>query len=242
MFEKTDIEQSFNRFATNARGAYEKVRWGNSVERELDYSMTQKSLQRLARNVVFSHFLELGPGPGTWTKMFIASVPNASFDLVDISEAMLKEARAELRDVEHIRYIRSDFMSFMANRKYDFFFSSRAIEYLPSKKDFAGKISSLMETGGQGVIITKMPHYKRSILAGKTIPPLHRGQIKPKILTGFLKDAGFSVSGVWPVTLHTPGISIPFLNGLLYRLFSSFRLNCVSAFFSESYAVTFTKP
>ncbi len=242
MFQQTDIEQSFNRFAENAGGEYERARWKSTAEREQDYFMTEKSIRQLAKDVKFSHYLELGSGPGTWTKVFITFVPNASFDLVDISEVMLRQAKTGLGNAENIHYIHSDFMSFAANKRYDFFFSSRAIEYLPSKKDFAKKVFSLMKAGGRGIIITKMSHYGRSTLARKTIPPIHRGQIKPKVLTRFLRDAGFSVEGVWPVTLHTPVISIPALNRLLYRIFSSFQLNPASAFFSESYAVTFTKP
>lgn len=242
MLRLADIEQSFDRSAANARDGYEKARWVSSAGRRQDHSMTARSIQRLAEDAKFSRYLELGPGPGTWTKMFIALVPSASFDLIDISEAMLKQARDALGNAGNISYIHSDFMSSAINRTYDFFFSSRAIEYIPSKSDFAEKVSLLMKTGGRGIIITKMPHYRRSALAGKAVSPLHSGQIKPGALVRLLKDAGFSVSGVWPVTLHTPGVSIPALNGLLYRVFAPFRLNPVSAFFSESYAVTFTKP
>ena len=50
---------------------YENARWGrNDIQRGY-FEMTHNTIERLSNNVRFLHCIEVGPGPGTWTKIFI---------------------------------------------------------------------------------------------------------------------------------------------------------------------------
>lgn len=222
---------------------YEQGRWDATPFLKAQYQMMNELLQKKVLPLVAGsmNILEVGPGPGTWTKKLLEAEPNAHYTLVDISSEMLGQSRSALAEHENIEFLESDFVEFQHAPTFNFFFSSRAIEYMPDKKLAVAKIASLLAAGGKGVLITKTPKPGFDRLRGRTISPLHRGQIGPSELARLVRDAGFVVDGVDIATATVPGLHAPLLNKLAYALLSRIPFVRPLFIFSESYLLRFHK-
>lgn len=243
--EPKKIKEVYNKkIKEKYKGDYEQGRWfANSLSRT-GYEMTLESIKYhlLKNDYPVKNFLELGPGTGTWTRLFINKYSEANFDLVDISSEMLNLAKNSLSKYHaNINYFEKDFLLFKSRKKYDLFFSCRALEYLSDKELAVQKIAELLQSGGQGFIITKTPKYLRAKLLGRKISELHRGQILPRKLKKLLKKAGFKNLEIYPATMIFPLLRSAKINKLLHKIFYKHKLNCISKFFAESYCVKFTK-
>ncbi|MEX0933937.1 MAG: class I SAM-dependent methyltransferase [Candidatus Paceibacterota bacterium] len=222
---------------------YEKVRWfSNNVAKGM-YEMTKESIRRhtLQKTGSFQHYLEVGPGPGTWTKLFIEKYPKAEYDLVDISREMLGLAKNNLPESSQINFYEKNFSNFIGDEKYDFFFSSRALEYFSNKEKIIKKITSLLKEGGDGFIITKTPKYWANKLLRRKTNSFHSGQICWQELVSLLEKNGCTISGVYPVTVSFPFLKSARLSRLLFKVLSPLPMNFLSDIFSESYCVKFVK-
>ncbi|MHC4399912.1 MAG: methyltransferase [Planctomycetota bacterium] len=100
----------------------------------------------------FRHLLDVGAGPGTWTKAFLEAVPNAQatlFDLPDaIGQARKRFAGTELAD--RIRYVPGDFYADKLPAGADFVWLS-AIAHQHSRRhnrELYGKILTALAPGG----------------------------------------------------------------------------------------------
>ena len=226
------------------RGAYERARWRANPLLSAQYRMLSDTLARFvlpdARRA--RRILEVGPGPGTWTKLVLESNPGARYTLVDISGEMLAQAKENLEDYTNIVFHESDILSFEASEKYDFFFSSRAIEYMPDKRAAARKNTSLLAPGGRGVLITKMPKPFFDFIRGRAPRALHGAQIGPTALTRLMREEGIIVENIRIATVTVPLIGSALLNEWAYALLRSFPLFFPCMLFAESYLITFRKP
>ena len=225
-------------------GDYETARWRANPFLTAQYQMMVDVLNRLivpsirkARSV-----LEVGPGPGTWTKLLLEVNSSAAYTLVDISSEMLAQARKGLTSHTNITFVESDLRMFESLQPFDFFFSSRAIEYMPDKSAAARKIASLLAPGAQGVIITKMPKPLFNQIRGRQIVALHTGQITPRDLARILERSGCIVEKVRVATATLPGFGSARANSLVFALLKRLPLFFPFTFFAESYLVTFRKP
>lgn len=234
-----EVKNLYNRSIQN-NNKYEKERWFKNDLQRAGYKMTLETINKHTLNEKFESCLELGPGHGTWTNELLKSHPNSKFDLVDISKEMLNLSRKRFRDNDNIQYFESDFSEFDIDQKYDFFFSSRVIEYLPKKGLIVKKIVNLLKNQKGGFIITKTPKYLRAKLLRKKVSKFHSGQIQANKLLNFFRKNGCEVQA-YPVTLSFPFLKSPSINLFLYRLFADKKLNFLSQFFSESYAIKFKK-
>lgn len=243
MLSPDEVREEYNRtVGEKYKGAYEYNRWFVAPLKKAGYDMTRQALAyHLLNNTSFSDCLELGPGAGTWTKLLIEAFPNARYDLVDISSAMLKAARQALPEDANVRIFESNFLEFLPEKKYNLFFSSRVLEYIPDKQKATQKITELLKSDGKGYLVTKMPHYKRDKLLGKKISKLHTGQITPKELKNLLQAQELQDISFYPVTVSVPLLRLPLLNLFLHRIVYRRRLNWFSSFFCESYTVKFRK-
>lgn len=238
-----EIKQKYNQeIQVKYKFDYEHNRWFATPLLQAGFKMMQKTIQKhvLSDKLVVENILELGPGAGTWTKMLKTKFAQANFDLVDISKEMLALAQRALGDDKFV-YFESDFLDWQGSKKYDLFFSSRALEYFPSKSPVISKIFSLLNQEKYGFIITKNPQYWRYQLVGRKIPDMHRQQVKPKDLKIILSKVGFSEIKFYPAVMTMPFFKSPFLNSLLFRLFGNFQLNIISQLFTEAYLVKFKK-
>lgn len=223
---------------------YEHARWHAAPLLEAQFSMMTKTLAKVAVPLVThaSSILEVGPGPGTWTKILLAANPTARYVLLDISREMLDRARHTLAAHQGITYIEEDLANYTTEEKHDFFFSSRALEYMPDKQKAVSVVANALAPGGEGVIITKMPKELFYKLRGRVVPEFHRGQIAPHALAKCLRANGLEVRGVRIATATVPGMRSAWLNQLVHRLLLSIPLVPLVAVFAESYAISFEKP
>lgn len=222
---------------------YEHNRWFADPVSRGGYTMTRHTIE----SCVVPHIpeqgvmCELGPGPGTWTKVVLEYRPYISIDLIDISEKMLSQAQANLARHTNVTFTQADFLYFETDKTYDVFFSSRAIEYFPDKEPVIKKISTLVKKGGVCSIVTKMPKYWAYILTGKQVPVMHRYQISDRDLVALLRVHGFKIVDVKPAMMTFPLCKQSWLNSMVFTLFGRMRVNILSRLLCESYCVTAIK-
>lgn len=222
---------------------YEAARWKKNSLLSAQHGMAAEAIRRYVLPAAKSavRIIEVGPGPGTWTKLMLAGNPDAAYTLVDISKEMLGQARGAFLNRKNITFVESDFLAFESQQPFDFFFSSRAIEYMPDKTAVAAKIASLLTRGARGAVITKTPKRFFDRLRGRNVSDLHRGQIAPHELTNLLQAAGLEVVGVYAATVTVPIIGSAFLNRILFRLIRRLPLFYPLTLLTESYCVVFKK-
>jgi SAM-dependent methyltransferase len=241
-----DAKTFYNDVMPEKIGAdYEHERWFKNPIQEAGYDLTKSAITRHVLDDDSLHpvrVLELGPGAGTWTKLLIARFPDAYFDLLDISKEMLARAQKAIGQRERVHTIESDVLMWQPEGKYDYFFSSRVLEYIDDKKKFCAKIFSALDVGGRGFLITKMPHYERERFFGRKSSKFHKGQITPGALRDQLLAAGFIDVDCYPVTTSIPFVHSASLNLTVGKFFARFTLGPISVFFAESYCVLFRKP
>jgi SAM-dependent methyltransferase len=223
---------------------YEKGRWGATPLLQAQYHMMQEVMTRMVLPVAANcaRITEVGPGPGTWSKRLLEAHPTASYTVVDISSEMLSQARQALSAYEQVTFIESDFAAYRPEQQSDFFFSSRAIEYMPDKKQMAESVARVLSPGGCGVIITKTPKPGLDRLKRRKLSALHQGQIPPRELARVLGEAGLIVDGCRIATATVPGMRSVMLNKLAFSALCRIPLFSPLVIFSESYLLRFHKP
>jgi trans-aconitate methyltransferase len=239
-----DVKKIYNDIMPEKYGEeYEFGRWFKTPALHAAFDMTKRSIERrvLSDKKTYGKVFELGPGAGTWSKLLLENKFGGHLTMLDISRAMLALAQKALTDYPNTSFIEKDFLEFRPDKPYDFFFSSRVIEYLPDKAKLAEKISRILSSEGRGFIITKTPKYFINTILRRKTSAFHSGQIAPKELARIFREHGFSEIKLYPVTLSFPILKSASVNRLLYKIFGALPLNPLSAFFSESYSIEFTK-
>ena len=223
---------------------YEAGRWRANPLLAAQYETLADMMRREVMPLVHGaqRVVEIGPGPGTWTKFLLEANPSAAYTLIDISREMLSRAREALKDVPSVAFVESDLLSYEPEGRFDFFFSSRAIEYMPDKRAVCEKIAELLEEGGQGALVTKTPKPLFDRLCGRGNRSLHSGQIAPAELRHLLENAGLKVEKIRIATATVPGLGSATLNRLVYALLKRIPLAFPLTLFAESYLVTFRRP
>jgi ubiquinone/menaquinone biosynthesis C-methylase UbiE len=223
---------------------YEHARWHSSSLLSAQYWMMQDVLNRwvLPGAQQAGEIVEVGPGPGVWTKVLLGANPSAHYTLVDISREMLSRAREALAGRTNIEFLETDFLALESKQPFDFFFSSRAIEYMPDKKAVVQKISSLLSPGARGALITKMPKPLFDFVRGRSSRAFHSAQISPRALIALCLENGLVVENVRVATATVPFFGFAGLNKIVYQLLRYIPLFFPLSLFVESYVVTFRKP
>jgi len=220
---------------------YEFNRWFIRSRNRAEYAMTYEAIRTHVGDQVQGRCVEVGPGPGTWTRLLYRANQEASFDLVDITEAMREQFFLEMRALPNVSYHVSDVMHWSFERPYDFFFSSRAVEYFDDKVGFFKKLGSLVVAGGSGVIVTKNPYHG----VRKSNLPAHQGQIPMPKMKQYLEENGFTNIQFYPVVIRIPIIS-RFTSELSEYIFARkvvtpLQIHKINRIV-ESYLVKFDKP
>ncbi len=203
--KNADIKAGYDRGVKGGKyqNDYEFNRWFVRDRNRAEYYMTYLAIKRRLEGISFNSCLELGPGPGTWTRLLFRANREAEFDLVDISEEMRNQFKREMRGGERVNYHVSDIMSYEPNQQYDFFFSSRAVEYLDDKPAFFKKLAGLLSSGARGIIVTKNPFHG----VRKSKKAAHQGMIAMTNMEKLLRDNGFSDVHFYPAVIRLPIIS-----------------------------------
>ena len=182
---------------------FEFNRWFIRARNRAEYAMTYLTIKQHTKGISFTSCLEVGPGPGTWTRLLYRVNQNAAFDLVDITEAMRKQFKLEMRSSPNVTYHVADIMDYQDAQPYDLFFSSRAIEYFDDKPAFFVKLQSLVAINGKGVLITKKPFHG----IRKDKRTAHQGQISMSEMKKMLEENGFVEVKFYPAVVRIPIIS-----------------------------------
>lgn|GEM_PF-910841 len=141
------------RHSTNAAAStYKNARWLKSHATRWDYEVTRRTLLEELRPLPDDRVLEIGCGPGTWTREVAPLCSHVT--AVDISENMIAEAREYTRSLP-VAFVHSDFLQLSTEDRFDRVFSARAFEYIRPMSLVASKVSRLLMPGGTVVIITK---------------------------------------------------------------------------------------
>lgn len=222
-------------------GNYEYYRWLSSLNKRRQYKFTTQALFFHLRNIDFKNCLEVGCGPGTWTKLLLKKYPNAKFTCLDISKEMIREFKDQIKD-KNVKVITNNFLDEdFKNQKFDFFFCSRAIEYIPNKKRIINKVSSLLESGGKGIIVTSPPHQITAFfrkLFRKKANLQHTRRISVGKMRKLLSDQDFINIRVYPI-LFSDKSFVP--TSFLFRLCYKKRWGFLSKLFASGYLVKFEK-
>lgn len=200
-----EVASTYNKIIDSEYDAdYEFWRWSKNIRTFIDYKMTYLSLLFHTRNLQFSDMIEVGPGPGTWTQLIYGHHSDASFTLVDISEAMHQQFRKSMRESSNVNYLVGDITNFKSEKKHDFFFSGRSIEYWDDVEGALSNIVTLLEGGATGVILTKNPRYFRFRKFMGRKKNMHEGDIDAQYLVKLLSQTGFEDIKVYPCVYRTP--------------------------------------
>jgi len=222
-------------------GEYEYNRWLINKIKRKQYRFSIQSYLFHLRDINFKNALEIGCGPGTWTRLLLKRYPEAKITTTDISEEMINQLKKRIND-KRVKTKVINFLEFPEKEKFDFIFFSRAIEYIPNKSKVIEKIYNLLESSGKCLIITSPPHPKTVAIKkffGKKINLQHTQRISVKEMEFLLKKQGFKNIKFYPV-LFVDFFLVP--NSLLFKFLYKRKWGLLSKMFASSYLVKFEKP
>jgi len=236
------IRQFYNHKVTKVcKEDYEYFRWFSTSIKRRQFKFTTQSLLFHLRDIDFTNCLEIGCGPGTWTRLLLKKYPDAEFTCLDISKQMITQFKQKTKN-NKINFLVNNFLDQEFNKKYDFIFCSRAIEYIPNKSEVIRKIYNLLQEQGKGIIVTSPPHPKALFIKkmiGKKINLQHTQRISVKKMNYLLKKTGFKNIKFYPI-LFSDFSLVP--TSLLFRNFYQKKWGLASKMFATGYIVKFEKP
>jgi ubiquinone/menaquinone biosynthesis C-methylase UbiE len=113
--------------------------------------LTKEILLRYLNPKKSDVILEVGCGPGVWTKLVAEKCKKIT--AIDVSEGMLEQAK-RFANRKNVKFISGD-SSFITDQKFDKIFAVRSFEYIKNKAATIEKFDNLLATNGKLVIITK---------------------------------------------------------------------------------------
>ena len=222
---------------------YIEYRWLNNPISYSHYLQTKRSVE-LAFEIFpeqYENILEIGCGPGTWTKILLSHCKKLA--VVDISERMLETLADKYKGCD-IELNCGDFNSdhIELKRKFNIIFSARAIEYMPDKYKMVMKCKSLLKKNGGLIIITKNPNWIDKKIHNKNDKEnfIHNHWISHKQLEKIFYAAGLHNVTTFPACFGSyypilnSSISIKMFN-FIHRIFFKTKLKFMLELFSESY-------
>jgi SAM-dependent methyltransferase len=248
------VEEFYDKKVRNKTITYEFQRWKDNELRKRDYDQTRNTIEYHLKNIKCFSLLEIGCGPGTWTKIIRDKAQ--LFTVLDISSEMIALAKQSLAR-RNIEYICGDFQegSLMKGRQFDVIFSSRAFEYMEAKERISKITFDLLHDRGRAYIITKNPFSMYRLLdriimkfrkRASDSDRLHVGQISPFLFRRLLEKVGFTKIKLFPVIFdfYILGMRFKFIrkiqlilsNYLWHRNFKK-ELNFFLLPFVESYLI-----
>lgn len=174
---------------------------------ELQRSIAGKLLSHLSRPLQAPRVLELGCGTGFLTYHLLHSLSPVSIDAVDISSAMIDQARRTLGSDDRIHWYVRDIWDYQPSGDYDLIASSSSLQWMQPLDALFPRLAGFLKPEGRLLC---------SLMVDGTLGELHRlrREIAPRkcpryplptvdaTLAG-LRDAGFRVSTAETETLRT---------------------------------------
>lgn len=138
----------------DAASYYQTLRWFKTRLTRFEFDLTRTVLlEDLAPNPG-AKALEVGCGPGTWTREVAPLVEHLT--ALDISEEMIEQARA-YTGADNVDFVHSDIAQYPLDRQFDAVFSVRVVEYLDQWEPVISRLLDAVAAGGRAAIITKTP-------------------------------------------------------------------------------------
>jgi SAM-dependent methyltransferase len=140
-----------------AASYYQHLRWFKTRLTKLEYAQTEDALLAQFHFVPDrkGRYLEIGCGPGTWTKVVASHA--AEVVALDISENMIAQARRYVADLNNVTFVHGDAAQYQPAGQLDGFFSFRVIEYVDGWQDVLTRVAAHVRSGGRAVVCTKTP-------------------------------------------------------------------------------------
>jgi ubiquinone/menaquinone biosynthesis C-methylase UbiE len=138
-----------------AAAYYQNLRWFKTRLTRLEYAQTEAALLAELQPRADGRYLEIGCGPGTWTK----PVAERAKEVValDISANMLEQARNYIGTAGHVTFVHGDAAQYQPEGKLSGLFSFRVLEYVKGWQEALTRASAHVESGGRVTICTKTP-------------------------------------------------------------------------------------
>jgi len=96
----TWMKNYYNNKVRNRKKGYEHSRWFESPRHRKQFLFSRKSILHHLKNINPKNILEIGCGPGTWTKVLLGRFPKAKITCLDLSKEMIKELKRILNQRE----------------------------------------------------------------------------------------------------------------------------------------------
>jgi ubiquinone/menaquinone biosynthesis C-methylase UbiE len=138
-----------------AASYYQQLRWFKTRLTRLEYAQTEAALLAELQPRQDGRYLEIGCGPGTWTKPVAAR--SAEVVALDISANMLEQAKKYIGSTGHVTFVHGDAAQYQPEGQLTGLFSLRVLEYVQGWQDMLTRASAHVESGGRVVICTKTP-------------------------------------------------------------------------------------
>lgn len=138
----------------NASSYYQHLRWFKTRLTRFEYDLTRRVLLEELGNQRGGRALEIGCGPGTWTREVAPLVEHLT--ALDISPDMIERAR-EYTESENVEFVRADVAQYPFIEPVDTIFSVRVVEYLQDWRPVFERMLAAVAPGGRAIIITKTP-------------------------------------------------------------------------------------
>jgi len=140
-----------------AASYYQQLRWFKSPLTRLEHRQTADALLTSFQFVPENkgRYLEIGCGPGTWTKLVAAH--SREVVALDISANMIEQAKRYLADANNVTFVHGDAGEYQPDGELDGIFSFRVLEYVNGWQDVLTRTAAHVRRGGRAVICTKTP-------------------------------------------------------------------------------------
>jgi ubiquinone/menaquinone biosynthesis C-methylase UbiE len=140
-----------------AASYYQQLRWFKTRLTRLEYAQTEDALLTQFQFVPGDkgRYLEIGCGPGTWTKVVASHA--AEVVALDISANMIEQARRYVDSASNVTFVHGDAAQYQPEGRLDGFFSFRVIEYVNGWQEMLTRVSAHVPSGGRAVVCTKTP-------------------------------------------------------------------------------------
>lgn len=207
--KEPEEHQRVKKFFGSEAGRYRNDAWFETPVARFGYTQTRRKLFEFLQPEKTEKILEIGCGPGTWTKLVAPKCMHLTS--IDISEEMLREAKRYAK-AKNVSFVNADFSRYNTKEKFDKIYFVRVFEYFKNKDAALRKLHSMLKKDGKLVIIAKSPYTVWALLPklrkfwkeqaeknGLWVENISAGRMEV-----MLKDAGFRNTRAKPVIVRLP--------------------------------------
>ena len=138
-----------------AASYYQNLRWFKTRLTRLEYAQTEAALLAELKPRQDGRYLEIGCGPGTWTKPVAERAKEVL--ALDISEEMIAQAKKYVGEVGNVTFVNADAAEYQPEGQLTGLYSFRVLEYVKGWQDVLTRASAHVASGGRVTICTKTP-------------------------------------------------------------------------------------